>query len=121
MAQGGELLRGLFELLMDHPEGPEARVALAARAPKGRRHRGAHRGRRAGLRRARGGGGSGVVRNPRILARSPRVRVPGLVAALLRAMGYHVSWVAPPGPDRGVDIIARTDPLGATLQGSRCR
>ena len=37
-----------------------------------------------------------------------------LVAALLRAMGYHVGWVAPPGPDQGTDIIATTDPLGAT-------
>lgn len=36
-----------------------------------------------------------------------------LVAALLRAMGYHVSWIAPPGPDRGIDIVAYTDPLGA--------
>lgn len=35
-----------------------------------------------------------------------------LVAGLLRAMNYHVSWVAPPGPDRGVDIIAHRDPLG---------
>jgi restriction system protein len=38
----------------------------------------------------------------------------GLVAALLRAMGYHVAWVSPPGPDRGIDIVAYTDPLGAT-------
>lgn len=37
-----------------------------------------------------------------------------LVAALLRAMGYHVHWVSPPGPDRGLDILAFTDPLGAT-------
>jgi restriction system protein len=37
-----------------------------------------------------------------------------LVAALLRAMNYHVSWVSPPGPDRGLDIVAYTDPLGAT-------
>jgi restriction system protein len=36
-----------------------------------------------------------------------------LVAGLLRAMGYTVSWVAPPGPDRGIDILAYTDPLGA--------
>lgn len=36
-----------------------------------------------------------------------------LVAALLGAMGYHISWVAPPGPDRGIDIVAYTDPLGA--------
>jgi restriction system protein len=35
-----------------------------------------------------------------------------LVAALLRGMGYHVSWVAPPGKDGGVDIHAFTDPLG---------
>jgi restriction system protein len=35
-----------------------------------------------------------------------------LVAALLRAMGYHVSWVAPPGKDGGIDIVAWSDPLG---------
>lgn len=29
-------------------------------------------------------------------------------------MGYHVLWVAPPGPDRGIDMIAHTDPLGTT-------
>lgn len=38
-----------------------------------------------------------------------------LVAALLRAMGYHVSWVAPPGPDKGLDILAHSDPLGTTV------
>lgn len=38
-----------------------------------------------------------------------------LVADLLRAMGYHVSWIAPPGKDRGIDIIAYTDPLGASV------
>ncbi len=42
-----------------------------------------------------------------------------LVAALLRAMKYHVSWIAPPGPDRGIDIIAHTDPLG--IQGPRIK
>ena len=36
-----------------------------------------------------------------------------LVAALLRAMGYFVSWVSPPGKDGGLDIVAYTDPLGA--------
>lgn len=36
-----------------------------------------------------------------------------LVAGLLQAMDYHVSWVAPPGKDGGVDIIAHRDPLGA--------
>lgn len=35
-----------------------------------------------------------------------------VVADLLRGMGYHVAWVSPPGKDRGVDIIAYTDPLG---------
>jgi restriction system protein len=35
-----------------------------------------------------------------------------MVAGLLRAMGYHTSWVSPPGPDRGIDIIAHVDPLG---------
>lgn len=38
-----------------------------------------------------------------------------LVAGLLRGMGYHVSWVAPPGPDKGIDIIAHKDPLGTEL------
>lgn len=37
-----------------------------------------------------------------------------LVAGLLKGMGYHVVWVAPPGPDRGIDVIAHTDPLGVT-------
>lgn len=35
-----------------------------------------------------------------------------LVADLLKAMGYYPSWVAPPGKDGGVDIIAHADPLG---------
>src|SRR5229473_329835 len=37
-----------------------------------------------------------------------------LVAALLRAMGYHISWIAPPGPDKGIDIVAHNDPLGTS-------
>jgi restriction system protein len=37
-----------------------------------------------------------------------------LVAGLLRGMGYHVAWVSPPGADRGIDIIAHSDPLGIT-------
>ncbi len=36
-----------------------------------------------------------------------------LVADLLKAMGYFIYWVAPPGKDRGIDIIAYSDPLGA--------
>jgi restriction system protein len=35
-----------------------------------------------------------------------------LVASLLRAMGYHVGWIAPPGKDGGIDILAMRDPLG---------
>ncbi len=42
-----------------------------------------------------------------------------LVAGLLRGMGYHVAWVAPPGPDRGVDVLALTDPLG--IRGPRIK
>jgi restriction system protein len=36
-----------------------------------------------------------------------------LVAALLKAMGYYVNWVAPPGADDGIDVLAFSDPLGA--------
>lgn len=42
-----------------------------------------------------------------------------LVADLLRAMDYFVEWIAPPGRDGGVDIIAHTDPLGT--QGPRIK
>jgi len=35
-----------------------------------------------------------------------------LVAALLRAMGYHTPFVSPKGKDGGIDIIAYQDPLG---------
>jgi len=27
-------------------------------------------------------------------------------------MGYHVSWISPPGKDGGLDILAWNDPLG---------
>jgi len=40
-------------------------------------------------------------------------RFQDLIAGLLIGMGYHVSWISPPGPDRGLDIVAYTDPLGA--------
>jgi len=48
------------------------------------------------------------------LGQMPPYDFQNLVAALLRAMGYHVLWVAPPGPDRGIDMIAYTDPLGTS-------
>jgi restriction system protein len=35
-----------------------------------------------------------------------------LVAELLVGMGYHVPYIAPPGPDGGIDIVAYKDPLG---------
>jgi len=35
-----------------------------------------------------------------------------LVADLLKGMGYHVTWIAPPGRDGGIDILAFSDPLG---------
>ncbi len=37
-----------------------------------------------------------------------------LVAELLMAMGYHVPFVAPPGRDGGIDIVAYRDPLGVS-------
>jgi restriction system protein len=37
-----------------------------------------------------------------------------LVAALLRAMRYKVSWISPPGPDQGLDILAYNDALGSS-------
>jgi len=42
-----------------------------------------------------------------------------LVAGLFRGMGYHVDWIAPPGPDGGIDIIAHVDPLG--VRGPRIK
>lgn len=35
-----------------------------------------------------------------------------LVAGLLKGKGYHVSYVSRPGADKGIDIVAHTDPLG---------
>ncbi len=46
------------------------------------------------------------------LAEMPPYEFQELVASLLKAMGYHVGWVAPPGKDGGIDVIAFNDPLG---------
>lgn len=46
------------------------------------------------------------------LTTMPPYEFQNLVAALLRGMGYHVGWIAPPGKDGGVDITAYNDPLG---------
>lgn len=42
-----------------------------------------------------------------------------VVAGLLQGMGYHINWVAPPGKDRGIDVIAFRDPLG--VEGPRIK
>lgn len=42
-----------------------------------------------------------------------------VVAGLLRGMGYYVDWVSPPGPDKGIDIVAHVDPLG--VKGPRIK
>lgn len=49
----------------------------------------------------------------RFLQTSDPFEFQGMVADLLKGMGYHVSWVSPPGKDGGVDIIAFSDQLGA--------
>jgi restriction system protein len=49
------------------------------------------------------------------LATMPPYEFQNLVAALLKAMGYHVDWVSPPGRDQGIDVIAYTDPLGTSV------
>lgn len=38
-----------------------------------------------------------------------------LVAALFRGMGYYTPFIAPKGPDGGIDIVAYKDPIGAEL------
>jgi restriction system protein len=38
-----------------------------------------------------------------------------LAAALLKAMDYHISWIAARGKDGGVDIVAYQDPLGTKV------
>ena len=35
------------------------------------------------------------------------------VATVLKALGYHIARLSPPGPDGGTDILAFPDPLGA--------
>ena len=38
-----------------------------------------------------------------------------LVTELLKAMDYHIAWIAPPGKDRGyINLIAYADPLGVS-------
>lgn len=42
-----------------------------------------------------------------------------LVGALVEAMGYHLVWTAPKGPDHGLDFLAQGDPLG--VKGPRIK
>jgi hypothetical protein len=37
-------------------------------------------------------------------------------AKLVAALGHHVAWISPPGPDGGIDFVAFADPIGATGQ-----
>lgn len=46
-----------------------------------------------------------------ILAKTP-YDFQDMVAILISAMGYHISFVSPKGKDGGIDILAYTDPLG---------
>jgi restriction system protein len=46
------------------------------------------------------------------LRNMPPYEFQDLVADLLLAMGYYVSWVSPPGKDGGIDILAQPDVLG---------
>jgi restriction system protein len=48
------------------------------------------------------------------LVTMPPYEFQALVGALLGAMGYYVDWIAPPGRDQGIDLIAHTDPLGTS-------
>jgi restriction system protein len=38
-----------------------------------------------------------------------------IIAALLRAMDYHTPFIAPKGPDGGIDILAYRDPFGTQI------
>lgn len=46
------------------------------------------------------------------LTQMPPYEFQNLVADLLKGLGYHVAWVAPPGRDGGIDILAFSDALG---------
>ena len=50
----------------------------------------------------------------KFLLQTKRTDFRDLVVDLLRAMGYHVAWIAPPEKDHGqIDLVAHTDPIGA--------
>ncbi len=50
----------------------------------------------------------------RYLQSTRRAAFQSMVAALMKAMGYHVAWIAPPEKEHGrIDLVAYTDPIGA--------
>ncbi len=50
----------------------------------------------------------------RYLQSTRRAAFQSMVADLMKAMGYHVAWIAPPEKDHGrIDLVAFTDPIGA--------
>jgi restriction system protein len=49
----------------------------------------------------------------KFLLETRRTEFRSLTAELLRAMGYHVAWIAPPEKDHGqIDLVANADPIG---------
>lgn len=48
------------------------------------------------------------------LSSMPPYRFQELIRALVEAMGYKVTWVAPPGKDGGIDLIAFQDYFGTS-------
>lgn len=42
------------------------------------------------------------------------IEIRNLIVVLFEAIGYHITWIAPPQKKRGlIDLIANTDPIGA--------
>lgn len=49
----------------------------------------------------------------RYLQETKRIEFQTLVVDLLKAMGYHIAWIAPPEKNHGqIDIVAQVDPIG---------
>ncbi len=54
----------------------------------------------------------------KFLQATKRIEFLMLIVDLLTAMGYHMSWVAPPEKDHGqIDVVAFADPIG--MKGAR--
>lgn len=48
----------------------------------------------------------------KFISTRPPYEFQDMVASLLKTLGYHVTWIAPPGKDGGIDVLAWSDPLG---------